>query len=45
MNLDVTKEEAEDILRVLGSLPTHANAYPLWKKLEDQYKEQTEETP
>ena len=35
----VTTEEAEDILKVLGSLPTQSGAYPLWQKLAEQFKE------
>ena len=38
----VTTEEAEDILRVLGSLPTQSGAYPLFQKLAEQLKEQKE---
>ena len=38
----VTNEEAEDILKVLGSLPTQSGAYPLWQKLAEQFKEQKE---
>lgn len=40
MNLELTVEEAQDIAKVLGSLPTHANAHPLWIKVCQQIDEQ-----
>lgn len=43
MILDLTTEEAQDIAKVLGSLPTHANAHPLWLKVCKQIDEQLKE--
>lgn len=39
MNLEVTLEEAQDIVKVLGAMPTHAGAYPLFEKLRKQVEE------
>jgi hypothetical protein len=36
VTLQVTLEEAVAIVNVLGSLPTHQGAHPLWAKLRAQ---------
>jgi hypothetical protein len=36
VQLTVTLEEAVAIVNVLGSLPTHQGAHPLWAKLRAQ---------
>lgn len=36
ISLTVTLEEAVAIVNVLGSLPTHQGAHPLWVKLRAQ---------
>jgi len=36
VQLTVTLEEAVAIVNVLGSLPTHQGAHPLWAKLREQ---------
>lgn len=36
MILDVTLEEAQDIVKVLAQLPTSSGAFPLFEKLRQQ---------
>ena len=36
VTLNVTLEEAVSIVNVIGSLPTHQGAHPLWTKLREQ---------
>lgn len=40
MILDLTNEEVQSILNVLGELPTKSNAYPLCVKITEQYTAQ-----
>ena len=43
MTLDVTLEEAQDIVKVLGQLPTSSGAYPLFEKLRQQVEAEMKE--
>jgi hypothetical protein len=43
ITLSVTPESAQDILRVLGQLPTSSGAYPLLVDLKKQYDEQVQQ--
>jgi hypothetical protein len=36
VTLNVTLEEAVAIVNLIGSLPTHQGAHPLWAKLREQ---------
>jgi hypothetical protein len=36
VTLQVTLEEAVAIVNLIGSLPTHQGAHPLWAKLREQ---------
>lgn len=38
MTIDLTKEEIQFIVGVLGQLPTSSNAWPLVQKIESQIK-------
>jgi hypothetical protein len=40
MNLDLTKEEVQAILNVLGELPTKSGAFPLLAKVAEQFNAQ-----
>lgn len=40
MNFHLEPNEAAFIVRVIGQLPTESNAFPLYQKLAQQYKEQ-----
>lgn len=42
----VEPQEAEAILQIIGNLPTHTNAFPLFTKLKEQAMAQVaEQTP
>ena len=41
MKLDLTPEEVQAILQVLGQLPTSSGAWPLLVKIDAQVKAQT----
>lgn len=41
MNLNLTKEEIQYILSVLGELPTKSGAWPLVLKIKEQAEKQT----
>ena len=43
MKLDLTPEEVQAILQVLGQLPTSSGAWPLLVKIDAQLKAQTEQ--
>ena len=43
MKLDLTSEEVQAILQVLGQLPTSSGAWPLLVKIDAQVKAQTEQ--
>ena len=43
MKLELTPEEVQAILQVLGQLPTSSGAWPLLVKIEAQVKAQTEQ--
>jgi hypothetical protein len=40
MKFELDQNEAEFIVRVIGSLPTQSNAHSLWQKLAQQFNEQ-----
>jgi hypothetical protein len=40
INLELTVEEVNSILHVLGELPTRMNAYPLLMKIKEQAEAQ-----
>lgn len=40
MNLDLSQEEVNAIIVILGNLPTNTNAWPLQQKVIAQYKAQ-----
>ena len=44
MKLDLTPEEVQAILQVLGQLPTSSGAWPLLVKIKAQADEQAKET-
>ena len=44
MKLDLTPEEVQAILQVLGQLPTSSGAWPLVVKIKAQADEQVKET-
>jgi len=41
MQLDLTTEEVQSLVNVLGELPTKSNAYPLLMKIVKQAQDQT----
>jgi len=41
VKLELTADEVQGILQVLGDLPTKSNAWPLVQKIETQVAEQT----
>ena len=43
MKLELTTEEVQAILQVLGQLPTSSGAWPLLVKIDAQVKAQTEQ--
>ena len=43
MKLDLTPEEVQAILQVLGQLPTSSGAWPLLVKIKEQADEQLKE--
>jgi len=43
MTLDVTLEEAQDIVKVLAQLPTSSGAFPLFEKLRQQVEAEMKE--
>jgi hypothetical protein len=42
VTLELTADEVQGILQVLGELPTKSNAWPLVQKIETQVAEQTQ---
>ena len=40
MNLELSQEEVQAILNVLGELPTKSGAFPLVVKINEQFKDQ-----
>ena len=40
MNLELSQEEVQAILNVLGDLPTKSGAFPLVVKINEQFKDQ-----
>ena len=45
MDLNLTVEEVNSILHVLGELPTRMNAYPLLMKIKEQAEAQLPKEP
>jgi len=45
LNLTLTVEEVNNILHVLGELPTRMNAYPLLMKIKEQAEAQLPKEP
>lgn len=43
MTFDLTQQEAQAILNVLGQLPTSSGAFPLLQKLVEQFQAQTKQ--
>ncbi len=45
VNIALTQEEATAIVQILRQVPTGAGVWPLLVKIEQQYKDQTDQTP
>jgi len=45
INLNLTVEEVNAVMQVLGQLPTSSNAYPLLMKIKQQAEQQVQPAP
>ena len=45
VTLNLTAQEAVDVVNIIGQLPTQTNAYPLFQKLKAQVEAQIQPAP